>query len=359
MKNIYKILFGIILIFNSGQINAGNIVVNSVAVNPKPAIFPPEVGLYQNVRFAAINFTSAPITGGSGTCYIEVRLSGLDFGEAFNPAIHIDQTEGQNDFTYSYNSGTKIIRFSLAPGTTWGGFETYNFTVNRLITQYNSPIQDPTIGLQAIAFGSPSENTVTTDDSGEEYTYSEPFIPTPVNLSAFSAVMKNCDAQLNWTSKSEVNFNSYIVQKSIDGKSFADVKSVKGTGKGGDYNLVDNDIQPGRNFYRLKLLDIDGSVNYSNVVYVNNQCDQNKAIKVYPNPTSDLAFIQFELPEGNYNIEIFNELGNSVKSLSHKTGGEKSILEIDRLKVLQPGVYVIKVTSDSNAESYFERLIIQ
>ena len=101
-------------------------------------------------------------------------------------------------------------------------------------------------------------------------------IITPVHLLTFTAQLKESNALLNWQVENELNFDRYQIERSRNGKDFTSIGTVKATNKK-EYSYTDNVSRelavlsnqnsqlPTHNslYYRLKLIDRDGSFTYS------------------------------------------------------------------------------------------------
>ena len=62
------------------------------------------------------------------------------------------------------------------------------------------------------------------------------------------------------------------MQRSTDGVMFGDVLEVAGAGTTSEaesYQAFDNEPPNGKIYYRLKLVDVDGALNYSRIEEVN------------------------------------------------------------------------------------------
>jgi alpha-amylase len=94
-------------------------------------------------------------------------------------------------------------------------------------------------------------------------------VPTPVELLDFQAVLEKKDIRLNWKSASESGFDRYEVERSVaNTTSFGALGTVMGKSEasGAAYSFLD--VKPPVNtplYYRLKMIDADGSVSYSPV----------------------------------------------------------------------------------------------
>jgi len=78
---------------------------------------------------------------------------------------------------------------------------------------------------------------------------------------------------------------------------------------------------------------------------------------VYPNPASDQVHLRFSLPErSQVKIDLFKANGQLIKSIGnivYESGAQSTEIS---LKGLSSGIYWIKLTSESNSQSF--KLII-
>lgn len=134
----------------------------------------------------------------------------------------------------------------------------------------------------------------------------------PVNLIDFKATLnQNKQTNLLWTVGEEKNLKAYVVEKSKDGRTFFAFKQVKSDGLN-LYNAIDEQPFNGTTYYRLKMVDNDESFDYSKIVSVDKK-GLNKTFKIYPNPTSQVLFV--ENTEGVVfdELNIYNINGQLVK----------------------------------------------
>jgi N-acetylneuraminic acid mutarotase len=93
--------------------------------------------------------------------------------------------------------------------------------------------------------------------------------PLPVKLSAFTASLQRYNTvNCAWTTSSELNVQSFTVQHSTNNLDFKDVGIVNPKGSGGmgaAYIFEHSTPIAGKNYYRIKALDNDGSFSYSPV----------------------------------------------------------------------------------------------
>ncbi len=137
-------------------------------------------------------------------------------------------------------------------------------------------------------------------------------ITLPVNLSLFNAKVNNCSVNLDWIALSEVNFKSYEVQYSTNGTIFNTIETKPFNGVNRVYSFQHNSALQGNAYYRLKMIDNDGSVGYSKTVSVKFDCENNQSF-IYPNPVKDKLSIQITSAAGiETRASLFDNNGKLV-----------------------------------------------
>lgn len=172
-------------------------------------------------------------------------------------------------------------------------------------------------------------------------------IPLPVELIHFDATLQsNNQVKIDWSTASEINNNYFMVQRSANAIDFEDVERVEGSFNSNvllEYKIYDELPLPGTSYYRLKQVDIDGSITYSALKSVDLTLGN-----IYPNPTTDIIYIpDYELfkniPGNQIQIEIWNTTGQVVFTQSFSPS--VNVLQLTR------GSYILKVKS-MNGETY-------
>jgi hypothetical protein len=163
----------------------------------------------------------------------------------------------------------------------------------------------------------------------------------PILLSSFTVNIKGSSANLAWVSSQEFNSSAYVIEKSSDARNFTAIGTVKAAGVSFapiSYTFEDSKFSSA-SYYRLKMIDIDGSVEYSKVVYVNGGTGANGTLSVFPNPfRSDVQLKGINASDVNKsNIRIFSASG---KEVNFKVTGSNSI-SID--PGVPQGVYMLRV----------------
>jgi hypothetical protein len=110
----------------------------------------------------------------------------------------------------------------------------------------------------------------------------------PVSLTQFTAREETSVVKLNWATSSEQNTDHFDVQRSADGRNFSTLGQVHSAAMNGFsstplyYAYTDNAPLTGStSYYRLRVVDKDGSITYSNVIRMNGQ-GQTGLLRIYP-----------------------------------------------------------------------------
>ena len=144
--------------------------------------------------------------------------------------------------------------------------------------------------------------TTSNADGSTTFSAKQENVALPIKMKSFTAVpFENRDANLDWVTSSEVNASHFDVERSDDGVNFALIGRVEAIGNSStdqDYKFSDREVNMERNdvvqYYRIKMVDIDGEYKYSGVRVVNfTRADIDFTINAFPNPT--VSYVQLEL----------------------------------------------------------------
>lgn len=169
----------------------------------------------------------------------------------------------------------------------------------------------------------------------------------PVTLSSIKAYENNQGVQIEWTTQQETNVNRYEVERSENGQQFSKLESIKAKGNSNvvtNYNFFDAHPFAGKNFYRIKIIDLSSKVTYSQVTKMNIINNGPAMITLYPNPVvGNTVVLQMNnLQKGNYQVILTNEIGQRItaKMINHSGGSATQTIELS--KIFAPGVYQLK-----------------
>ncbi|MET7259571.1 T9SS type A sorting domain-containing protein [Dyadobacter fermentans] len=178
--------------------------------------------------------------------------------------------------------------------------------------------------------------------------------PLPVKLVDFSTVREGNTAVLSWSTSEESNSDYFEVQRSGDAKTWEKLKSVAAKGESSVemyYSAVDDSPLSGVNFYRLKMVDKDGTFALSKIRNV--EFDIKAGYTLFPNPVSDkLNFRSTEDWNSVASIKIYNAQGVEVY-----TSPSVPVKEVD-VKNLPSGTYVVKLSRKKSRQSQNYKVVI-
>lgn len=170
-------------------------------------------------------------------------------------------------------------------------------------------------------------------------------IALPVELAEFKATATEDESvRTSWTTFTEINTSFFGVEYSEDGIGFSEFARVAAAGESKlprHYSMLHQHGVIGNNYYRLRMVDRDGSAEYSKVVVARLYNHHDPV--VYPNPAFDRWVIDFSKTESEISrvIDLFDLSGK--KRLSLTTGSER-VITMSR-EGLSNGVYLLRITS--------------
>ena len=172
----------------------------------------------------------------------------------------------------------------------------------------------------------------------------------PIKDVNFQASYQQNSVKLSWQTYTEINTAKFVIQSSTDGITFIPLGNVEAKGTGNNsYNFTDTKSDE---YYRLQIIDKDGSTYYSKVVSVQ-ITESRKPLSVYPNPAKDLATICFNKTIDKATIAVFDLTGKAI--ITQSLSGSTNVYKLNT-QSLANGVYVIKVNTATG--SYNEKLLI-
>jgi hypothetical protein len=173
--------------------------------------------------------------------------------------------------------------------------------------------------------------------------------PLPIDLINFSAKQYDESIILNWKTANEKDFSHFEVQKSKDAKEFGSIGNVKGTNFA-NYNMIDNNPAEGINYYRLKMVDLDGSSKLSNIVSVN--FEKVGSYVSVENPAVNGTF-SVSTNFINPDFTLMNSLGQNMNiSMQQLTKGNYKISTYNSVQ----GIYYLNILS--NGKIFTKKVLI-
>jgi predicted outer membrane repeat protein len=273
------------------------------------------------------------IYNNSGNTAVTVNNSLFDknTGAATGPDIYMYRGGSYSSFTM--NSDT----VQLSPVTSYAPF------------QLNTGTPYTFTGLTKA--GNTSDTVTTTTFTCPSFTQIQIL---PITLTSFSGVKTPAGNLLSWTASNAVNFAHFELQRSTSGSSFATLATVA-VNASGSYSYTDAGAI-GTNYYRLAMVDLDGSITYSKTVAIVGDGSSFAVARIYPNPATSLLNIALYTPATvsvTYTITDISGrvMGKEVHAASAATTQQISVSNLAR------GTYLITVDANgTKSTSKFTKL---
>ncbi len=246
--------------------------------------------------------------------------SGAGFSETVGTLTLSDNS------TITLGTGSHNLNFAASNAASWTGGKV--LTVTGWQGAY-----DGTAGTSGKIFtGSSAELSAgklaqirfTNPGNGSTYTATQlgtgEFVPLavalPIELLSFKAKLKNSVVELHWQTATEINNDYFVIERSVDGKVWESMDTIKGAGNSSNVlNYANNDDNPlsGTSYYRLKQVDFDKNFSYSDIAVVN--FEGFKIIDLFPNPSDGNFNIVIQSSvEASVDLKIYNAIGQILKS---------------------------------------------
>lgn len=256
----------------------------------------------------------------NGNLYLSNYMDGLKVFSLANPTA--PTILGYYD-TYPDNNGTAYPTGGDNYNGNWG---TYPFSTSGCI--YASDMQ---YGLHTLILGAPA----------------------PVDWNRFDVYnLNNKKASVEWSTLIEENNQHFEIEKSYNGMDFKYIGLVPGAGNSrelNEYTFIDEDVNPGKIYYRIKQVDYDGKFNFSEIRTINVRAEE--FVSVFPNPiTNDKISIEIiGEKEQNYQISIYNLTGQKLSDyqFDYQETERKVVYEIVLDPQIPSGTYFVKVFNNS------------
>jgi len=187
--------------------------------------------------------------------------------------------------------------------------------------------------------------------------------PFPIELTSFLAqAIDNRWVRINWETSSETNNRGFGLERSVDGQQFEEIAWYDGAGNSNTpqyYTHQDEDILPGTvYFYRLKQVDLDGSIQYSNRVQASFLYDQSLTIgELAPNPASTEVHLVFDASTAqSVQVRIVDNLGRVLVSQRYTLTLGSQSLSLP-IQALTDGIYHVEVIGEEQLSK--QKLVIR
>ncbi|MES2430811.1 MAG: SdrD B-like domain-containing protein [Bacteroidota bacterium] len=261
--------------------------------------------------------------------------------DAGNNVVGSDVTDANGEYFISVNliaTTNYTLRFTTLPANT--AFTIKNAPGSQ--ANKNSDV-NPASGKTDVFSLSPDEIKLDIDagiitiDGG----------PLPVTLGNLQGLYSNNVAALNWSTLTEINASHFELEYSIDGITYNKIGSIAAKGYStnrNDYTIKHDQPKAGANYYRLKMIDIDGRAVYSNTVMINVTITAINIAGIYPNPFADKINISLATDiNGLVKVRLINAAGQVLRNQQNAVRAGVNVIAINDLKSLTSGTYLLEI----------------
>jgi carboxypeptidase T len=173
----------------------------------------------------------------------------------------------------------------------------------------------------------------------------------PIELTSFTATTGNNEVLINWRTATEINNTGFEIQRSKGNTpanewQFLGFVNGRGTSvKSSSYTFTDRKPLQGKQYYRIKQIDANGTFTLYGPVEIDNSARIDFSLEQnYPNPFNPNTVIKYSIPEaGIIAIKLYDILGTETATLlnEYKEAGRYSLnLSSSQLKnKLSSGIY--------------------
>lgn len=180
----------------------------------------------------------------------------------------------------------------------------------------------------------------------------------PIDLIDFDGYSKNHINHLNWSVADAKHFSHFDIERSQDGKSFKKIGRVASENSFAEvkqFKFQDTNPQAGNNFYRLKMVDLDGSFSTSKIITLNIAI--RPQINVFPQPANQKMTVELQEEEfgNNTSIKMLDITGKIVfeQLLSAEN---TATIEIE-VAAYQAGIYLLIL--ENEFQQFSKKILIE
>ena len=311
---------------------------------------------------AVSDFTPATITpSASDNFFVQVKNYSQSASDEVTTADGIDRTwniystvgRGAN-IALQHNDATRGTNY-VSNGGDGAGF----------VTQYQGIQWVPYVGNQGTwQFGSGAQGTNTTGSVSNSVLHNRtytatantpsangaffskstlPLTPLPISLLDFTAIKQNeKQSLLSWITTSEINSSHFEVETSINGEIWNKIGELQAQGtslQSAEYQFIHPNPLMGVNYYRLNMLDRDGSAETSPIrmLEFGRTNSVNTNVVVYPNPTNGNLVIQNTSSSSQYVLSDMH--GKTIAIFNNPEKNKELIFD---LSPYSNGIYFLK-----------------
>lgn len=264
----------------------------------------PTAPVYNNITYLQKRYDIEPVTNPStASASITLAYSQGDFNAYnANPSHGLDLPSGPADvarkanFRIFQHHGTSATG---APGTYSGSVVEINPDDSNIIWNDSLRVWQVTFNVEGFSgFFAGSANA----------------LALPAQLTAFGVLVEGVNKIVSWTSVTELNVDRYEIEKGVDGLQFSKIATLpaKSGINANTYRYNDLTNQNPVDYFRLKIIDRDGSYAYSKIVKISAGAEVR--LTSFPNPVTDRLSVLTPITNIVASLKIIDKNGQLIKT---------------------------------------------
>ena len=197
-----------------------------------------------------------------------------------------------------------------------------------------------------------------TDGETEDYPVISQAMPLVIRLLDFKATLTTeKNVLLNWRGYADNEASGFEIERSKDQNIWEKIGSVNINTSAftADYSFLDQQPMEGTSYYRLKMIEKNGSSRYSSARII--QIDYLVTnLRIYPNPVKNDVTISFSSTESQQATLIIRSLTGDVmikKPIALNTGENRTQFSMNRLS---NGLYIVELVT--NEKTFINKLTV-
>lgn len=329
---------------NDGTANNTSAIFTVAAANVTNVNFgiqQPPASPNQSYTIAQPPYNSTVTLNGSGTVISPAALNGTDPEDG------------------SLGSGTT---FTITTGAGMNGNKLFyngveiSGTVS--IPNYNPALLTVTFsGAGSTGLSFTYQSTDAAGQTSNSATYSISWLTAlPVRMFETAAILNGTNVYVNWRTDNEVNTSRFYVERSTDNINFVTIAETAAAGNFSgikNYSIQDDGrgIKGNVVYYRIKLVDLNGSITYSNKAIVTISGITN--VTVWPNPfVENISVSYYSDVNTKALVKLMDAAGKLVVQMPANVYKGLNQINIGSLSKLHSGIYFVKIDAGASVVSY-------
>ncbi len=190
----------------------------------------------------------------------------------------------------------------------------------------------------------------------QRFNYLNSFLSKPA-LMNLRGVERNKKVDLKWELSMDHRLGSIDIESSGNGSQFRKI----GTTNVSDINqrnffYTDNNPNEGNAFYRLRMVGLNGTVTYSNILSFRNNSEDNASFKIYPSALESTATLNVKSGKsGTASFKLVDYAGRIVHQETLNVQEGTNTLLLNKVGQVKPGNYIAVLEIDHS--TYNQKLL--